>query len=436
MSNGYDTTTEYSLIAVALQSPDQVRDIFLAVGAEDWFDRKARDIAAVIAGMMRSGKTIDPTAVLIEAGSRGLVPGRIPPNFIIDCFGMSGVQAVSASTYAQTIKNLSAARTLNGTGERLTQRTQSSLETGVDRGDILSHIRDARRGLDIAERAVGELEFEPLMGISSFLNSVSHDHDWLVPGLLERMDRIVLTGMEGGGKTWACSQIACTLAASLHPFTGHQLGSGNYHSRVLVIDCENSPQQSARRFNTIMGKVDKLRRDKGLSPMDWDDHMSLVTRPAGIDLLAGADTAWLDRTISSFAPDLLLLGPLYKLHHENPNEEKPAREITWVIDGLRERYGFALLTEAHAGKANNSDGRRNMAPIGSSVFLRWSEFGFGLLRSPDDPGKARAEKVDVVSWRGSREERQWPSKLQYGVNLPWMPADPEYYDEVRLRVAT
>ncbi|WP_101376776.1 hypothetical protein [Saccharopolyspora spinosa] len=36
-------------------------------------------------------------------------------------------------------------------------------------------------------------------------------------------------------------------------------------------------------------------------------------------------------------------------------------------------------------------------------------------------------KVDVVAWRGSREERSWPTALQHGQTLPWTPADPGYY---------
>jgi replicative DNA helicase len=179
----------------------------------------------------------------------------------------------------------------------------------------------------------------------------------------------------------------------------------------------------------VTGLVDARRHHHGLSPMDWNDGMAIEIRPAGIDLLTGADTAWLERAITDTAPDLVVLGPLYKLHHENPNDEKPAREIAWVLDGLRERHGFALLSEAHAGKSTGSDGRRGMAPIGSSMWMRWPEFGFGLLRASEDKGRGRAELVDVVSWRGAREERSWPSKLQHSHILPWMPADPDYYQE-------
>lgn len=422
----YDMTAERALLGTAMSSPERIRETFLAIGPDDWFHHTTRNLAAVVAGMMTAGKPIDPETVLVEAANRGLVPAKVDPLFVLSCHAHAALPE-AAAVHAERIKGLSATRQLNTAAGRLLQRTNSSWESGVDRLDLDAHIREMRRALDAAERTAGELDYRPPQGIADYLESISQEHDWLVPGLLERMDRVVITGAEGGGKSVACRQIACTLAAGMHPFTAALLGSGNHHTRVLYVDCENSPQQSARQFRKMLATIDHRRRNMGVSPMDWNDYMSLEVRPAGIDLLGGADTAWLERTISAFAPDLLVLGPLYKLHHENPNDEKPAREIAWVIDGLRERYGFALLTEAHAGKSTTGDGRRNMAPIGSSMWLRWPEFGFGLRRSDNDTAKGRAELVDVVSWRGSREERQWPSQLQYSPILPWMPADPDYY---------
>jgi hypothetical protein len=226
-----------------------------------------------------------------------------------------------------------------------------------------------------------------------------------------------------------CSQIAACLAGGVHPFGGHVMGSGDKSVRVLVIDCENSDDQSRRRYRWVIDRVKAVREQNDYASIDWNDQMRIDTKPAGIDLLSGRDISWLENAIQSLAPDLLVLGPLYKLHHRDPSEETSAREVAHVIDGLRERHGFALLTEAHAGNSNDMQGNRVMRPIGSSLWRRWPEFGFGIRRASDDPGKARAEVVDVVSWRGAREERAWPTKLSHGHTLPWIP-DAEYYDSM------
>jgi hypothetical protein len=42
--------------------------------------------------------------------------------------------------------------------------------------------------------------------------------DWLIPDLLERRDRLILTGEEGLGKSYLLRQIAIMAAAGLDPF--------------------------------------------------------------------------------------------------------------------------------------------------------------------------------------------------------------------------
>ncbi|WP_068059170.1 AAA family ATPase [Nocardia xishanensis] len=425
----YDYTAEQAVIGAVMLAPEQTATHFLGIRPEDWYTPVFRDTAAVIRGLMADGKPIEPATVLVEAQNRGLVGRKIQPVALFEAQQAAAVPA-SVPVLAERIRNLSAARKLSETGIRLAQRMDSAWTSGADRADIDDAIAATRRACDEAEQIAADPTSNPPTPMGDFLAQPSH-HNWIVPGLLERMDRIVLTGAEGGGKSVLCTQIATTLAAGLHPFTGNLLGSDGYRARVLVIDCENSPSQSRRRYKWVTRMVNDRRTNHGLQPVDWNESMSIEVRPAGIDLRAGDDAAWLERAIADTNPDLLVLGPLYKLHRMNPNDEQPARDVVWVLDGLRERYGFALLTEAHAGKSTTGDGRRNMSPIGASLWLRWSEFGFGLARAADDPGKGRAEIVDVVSWRGAREERDWPSKLQFSHILPWMPSDPDYYDQAR-----
>lgn len=422
----YDATAERALIGVTLMAPEVCRSVFLSLSPDDWYTPVSQRLAIVISEMMRANQSIDPNTVLVEAQSRGLVPGRIQPGVVLDA-----VQAAwspeSAPLLAQRIRDLSAARKLSSAATRLAQRMEAAWSTGVDPVDIAAAVTEIRHTCDEAERIASDLTIAPPTPMGEFL-AITDDRSWLIPGLLERQERIVLTGAEGGGKTVLCTQLAACMAGGVHPFTGEPLGSGHRGIRVLVVDCENSPAQSRRRYKWLIGQVDAARHKHGISPVDWSNQMWIDMRPAGIDLLSGPDTAWLENAITEIAPDLLVLGPLYKLHHANPNDETAARELVWVLDTLRERHGFALLTEAHAGNGTDNNGDRMMRPLGSSLFRRWPEFGFGLARAKEDPGGPRASIVNVVSWRGSREERSWPSKLQHSHVLPWMPADPDYYN--------
>ncbi|NKZ90488.1 AAA family ATPase [Rhodococcus hoagii] len=423
-----DTDAEESLLGLVLLHPERVAGALLSVAPDDWLVPKHKELAAVISGMLRNKRSVDPVTVFGQVQAQGL-SAKLDGYWIYKLTERA-FRPESANDLAARIRELSGQRKLMRGAERLLMRFEESGNAGEDL-DVKTATNELRRYCDEAEQVAAEKSIAPPRNMGDFLNEPD-SYNWLVPGMLERMERIILTGAEGGGKSVLCSQLAACMAGGIHPFTSDLLGEGDQGIRVLVIDCENSAAQSRRRYRMVVNKVNEVRTTHDVEPVDWGEQMFIDMRPAGIDLLSARDVSWLEHAISSTAPDLLVMGPLYKLHHENPNDETAARELTWVLDGLRERHGFALLTEAHAGNATDMNGNRNMRPIGSSLFRRWSEYGFGLARSKTDPGKPRAEIVDVVSWRGSREERLWPQQLQYGAVLPWMPGpqNVEYYDEV------
>lgn len=421
----HDIAAEQSLLGLVLMFPEKVTTEFLSIEIDDWFRESHRELASVITSMLRGGVSVDPTLVLGQVQAQGLTRNWDGPRLLT--LAQTAWRPESAPDLAARIRELSGRRKLSQAAQRLVQRLESVSDYD-GQADVHSAVTEIRMACDEAESVAAD-KLQPVpQDMSSFL-AEPDTHDWLIPGLLERSERIVLTGAEGGGKSVLCSQLAACMAGGVHPFTANPLGVNSRGIRVLVIDCENSPAQSRRRYKGVISSVDLRRQEHGLSQMKWGESMFIDMRPAGIDLLSAKDTAWLEHAISSTAPDLLVLGPLYKLHHQNPSDETAARELVWVLDGLRERHGFALLTEAHAGNSTDTSGDRQMRPIGSSLFRRWPEFGFGLRRSKKDAGKPRAELVDVMSWRGSREERSWPESLQYSHLLPWMPADPEYYDQ-------
>ena len=149
-----------------------------------------------------------------------------------------------------------------------------------------------------------------------------------------------------------------------------------------------------------------------------DATVALVQRKGG-DLTKPEDEAWLVSRVSALQPALLVIGPIYRLHAKNPNDEEPARCVTRVLDRCRAAANCALILEAHAGHTTGVDGMRHVRPTGSSLWLRWPEFGYGL-RAADGFHPTDNRVVDFVAWRGDREERQWPQQLRGGGVWPWM----------------
>lgn len=235
--------------------------------------------------------------------------------------------------------------------------------------------------------------------VQAFVDETEPEYDWLVPGLLERRDRVIVTGAEGGGKSTLARQMSVQLAAGIHPFTLEEIEP----ARVLLVDCENSRRHVRRQLRPLLISATQAGRELER------DMLFPIVRPEGVNLLSNHDADQLVKHVELDEPALLVIGPSYKLAEGDPTAEETARRVVSVLDTIRERFSCAVLLEAH--QPHEQNGQRPRRPYGASLWLRWPEFGLGL--SPD--GALRM-------WRGPREERDWPRLLQRGGAWPWTPA--------------
>jgi AAA domain/DnaB-like helicase N terminal domain len=418
--NAHDMMSEQGLLGAMLTSPDSVSSAFLAVPVEAYYFMQHSTLASIMRDMFAKRQPIDPITVLAEVEDRGLL-SRIPGNTILDIHGRN-MTVGNADHYASWINELYGRRRLADEFDRELQRLDADWNSGdpTPMADVIGRVRATLD--ELVHYATSSVDM-----VTSDLDDLlasTEEWDWLVPGLLERKDRMIITGDEGLGKTEFVAQVATCIAAGVHPFLGTAIGAGNEELRVAIVDCENSQSQSRRRYRRITAAVEGVRDALGLPPLRWGKRLFIEFRTEGLNLLKGSDAAWLERFVSNTAPDLLVVGPLYKLHNGDMNNEENARELVAVLDGIRSRHNCAMITEAHAGQAKSADGDRFMRPRGSALFMGWPEFGIGLRRN-----KADEKNADVVSWRGHREERSWPEGLVRGHSglLPWRP-NSEYWD--------
>ena len=153
--------------------------------------------------------------------------------------------------------------------------------------------------------------------------------------------------------------------------------------------------------------------------------MHLRRFPQGLDLAHPRDRAELHHLCTLTQPELLLIGPAYKLYigGAGAREEDLARQVTNTLDSLREEFGFALILEHHSPHASPGSEQRSVRPIGSSLWLRWPEFGMGIR--PQKGTRPTDRQGELIPWRGPRDERPWPEQLASGgpSSLPWVSAD-------------
>ncbi len=234
----------------------------------------------------------------------------------------------------------------------------------------------------------------PSLDIVEFLSEDEAEYDWLVPGLLERMERVIATGPEGGGKSTLLRQFSVQCGAGVHPFTLDDMDP----VRVLIIDLENSRRHLRRELRRVWLPV-KDRLDPAM--------VRVCSAPAGINLLDMHYLQWLDDRLEANKPELVVMGPLYKMASGDPISEEVARSVALALDRARDLYQVAFFLEAHSPYANGTS-KRPTRPYGASLWSRWPEFGIHL-----------AAEGPLTHWRGARDEREWPPLLSRGGEWPW-----------------
>lgn len=349
---------------------------------------------AGITGMLARGEHVDAITVgakLAEWEVRGVEPWELHEL-------TSAVPHVGGvGAYAAQVHDAAVRRAILIAGQRALTAASSSTPSGEILARTIAEFQEVQKG------AVSrDLEAKPLVEVLSGVD----DYDWVVEGLLERRDRLVLTGGEGAGKSTFVRQLAILSAAGVHPTTFGPIEP----VRVLVVDAENSEKQWRR---AARGVVERARRAGAVDP-SHAVHLACAPR---LDLTRDAHLGQVHRLIDRYTPDVLFIGPLYRLTPRAITNDDDAAPLLAALDTLRDR-GVALVMEAHAGHAVGIGGERDLRPRGSAALMGWPEFGMGIRASREDPS---GQLFDVVRWRGDRDERAWPKQMQRGMGWPWTP---------------
>ena len=390
----YDETAEKAILGAALISPKHTAPTKLT-GA-DFGHAVHGALWDAIHAAHANGLSPDAATVLprVPADHRTYAAA-----LMVDVIG-SGILG-NVDAYADVIRDRAERRRIDavliGAKQQLDQPDKPALDT-------LAYIeRHVTAGGQLDQAA------EQLWLVDEFLDRELPAVSWTIPDLLAEGERLVLTGTEGMGKSVLMRQIGYMVSAGLHPFTLDPIPP----RRVLFVDCENPERIMMARLGELR-QVARTRRAKST--------MALRRFPQGLDLATPKDRMELHHLCTIVRPELLLIGPAYKLYvgGAGAREEDLARQVTAALDSLREEFGFALILEHHSPHAAPGVEKRSVRPIGSSLWLRWPEFGMGIR--PQAGSHPTDRLGELRAWRGPRDERPWPDELVGGGpnRLPWV----------------
>lgn len=382
---------EQGVIGGMLAHPRIIPALEREVASGDFHDGRLGIIYDRLVERHLAGGHIDYLSVwdaLTQWGVRGIE--------LAELSAWTNVGAEAAKFYATKVREASVQRMLVIIGGRL---QEAGVEPGVAMARAAQELRSLR---DMAAGGKSVRWLREVLDVPEDEDA----YDWVIPDLLERQDRLMLSAGEGVGKSTFLRQIAVMSAAGLHPFAQNDIEPLN----VLVIDAENSERQWRR---AVRGLVDRAQM---VGRRDPRDHLALHCVPV-MDITTANDLGQIHRWIDESQPDLVLLGPLYRMTGGSLNKEEEAKPALNALDSIRER-DVAMLIEVHAGlERESAGGERALRPRGSSSLLGWPEFGLGIRR--DKTIEGRTETFSLVRWRGDRDRRDWPRKLIRGHEWPW-----------------
>lgn len=398
----HDLAAEEAVLGRMILRPDVIGDVALTLTSSDFYAPQHGSVFAELVDAWGRGEPLDSVAVTVACKP---VPG-------VDVAWVTRLVSEAPAAHERLVRELVGLRIRRDLLHAAEEAKVVARDLTVEPLDALEACRTTFGTVDAPAENVRDLWY-----LSDFIDAPQAHAPWVIPGMFREGWRVMVVAAEGRGKSWLSRQIAIAAASGIHPL---QVNAAIPKVTTLLIDLENPA-------DSITGPSDRCRRAAG-DRFDRD-RVFLWHRPQGIDLRSRFGRSELEGVIARCRPQFVSLGPLYKAYtvKARENDELAAGEVQHVLDDLRTRYGFALLLEHHAPKAQG--GTRDLLPYGSSLWLRWPELGLKLVASD------RKDVLTVGRWRADRTVNAWPDRLSYGQSWPWLGEWERPYGEVMGEVA-
>jgi len=373
----------------ASMSNSSAERVFSIVDVEDFQEGKQQKLAQIITKLLAENK-VDQMAVATESSKISSEFGAWFYTYVKEeLYGTATYCANAvrdAANRTRLEKSLNKALNMSVSMKRDVDEIMSTLIT--DLGTTQAHMSS---GLDV-------------VGFDEVFNAEDDLRPWIMPKMLRTNERMIITGPEGGGKSVLVAQMCLGAAMGVNTLSA---GFDRHEPlRVLMLDVENDRLQvrnNMRKVYPVLKEMNEVQPS-----IEWVDIQH-------IDLADPVEQQKVIKLAKERQPQLMYMGSLYRLAPEGEKVDAAFTNISRTVDRIRAETGASVLLEAHAGHGLSND-RNGMRPYGSSMWMRWPEFGFGMVRHN------QSGNIQLKNWRGHRsDDRQWPAGLRRGSVLPWQP---------------
>lgn len=394
---------ERAVLGAMLWSGPAVNIARLELTAASFYRPQNAELFATICDLEDQGHRVDFQLLITHlAAQKKLGTDGTITNYIHDLWH-DCITAANIEYHAREVRSAARVRALQAEHQRLGQALAQAAQNG-DTEALLDMAAQQSIALQlITDAPASDAPVEGLSMWDEFVTSKSGEDRWIVAGLIQRHDVIMILAAPGAGKSFLSRQVCTSLAAGLHPFDLKRIPP----VRTLLVDLENAPGQVAEESLPLLGQVKRLG--------DWvGDRGWVWMRPEGLNLRRHDDAMLFERVIAETRPDVVAFGSLYNAYQRGSSDwDTAASEVQEVLKRIRKRYNVAFWLEHHMPRAV---GGHTGTPFGGTSWERWPTHGRVLRRAHD---KLAVYLLEAGTFRGDRGARELPIALLRGGKLPY-----------------
>lgn len=193
----HDIEAEMSALGAAMLTPHAANVVFTQLSADHFYRTKHRLTFRAIIDLYRRGDMVDVLSVRAELERTGKLEEAGGLLYVNE---LSSVVPTAANVgfYVNRIRELGTKRIAIEELTRIAEQGYSDFSTAdemvVETEDAITRFR---------AMATNEGPVEGFSTMGSFIAESDKEYDWLWPGVLERMDRVIVVASEGAGKALA-----------------------------------------------------------------------------------------------------------------------------------------------------------------------------------------------------------------------------------------
>jgi hypothetical protein len=365
--------SEKALLGAVLVDEEHLITVPAYVRVEDFALSSHREILRAIGSLRKRQRTPDLISVVAELRQMSKLETVGGPEYVaglLDCVP----DRPKIEAYAANIHDAARARALHAAATLAC----NSIEQGNPVDEVLVRLQQSELVLSSINIRGPQRLFIPA---PQFVAQAPERIDWLVEGVIERGANGFFVAQPKGGKSWAATDLALSLALGCD-WLGFRVPSA---VRVALISREDNPSLTAWRIKHLFtGKSCP-------APTILETNLYVNSRAQSPELMLDnpGQMQELLAALRQVRPRFAIFDVFNVLHVADENDNQEMRTILRQLSTIQSEIGCGIGVVHHYNKADQGSMTQRLR--GSSAIAGWAEWLIGISMADEETKTRRME---------------------------------------------